>query len=428
MLMFLFAALAALVSSCLGAVGESPLDLVDSGGNHYAGWIEDHGTVAASDETLCMPCHGDDLNGGTTSVSCSTASYGSQSCHASGPGLHPAGWLDKNASGYNWHAEAYQDPLQIGGPDCEICHSPPALDDPDGGKCIICHFDVNGSRSPSGWTHGTTGHSDFAGSPEEGVCAACHEVNNRFGYEPFCHNCHISVTVPHTDGWLDKSAPDFHALAYSPADDSCSLCHDPAQPDDPPGYVCLDCHFSEDGSQRVPTGSSYTHGETTQDHKVFSGDEAQVCMNCHDTNIQYGNQDTCHNCHAVEAPHEIEYLDHDSAVPSSGAFTTQCSSCHSISTPPATSAPVCTSCHKIGSPYTWTNCTSCHGQPPGTGKHSRHTGEATCGDCHQGAGSGTGLNHYYDGSVDVVFSDPDLTYSGGRCSGSCHGESHNNTW
>ncbi len=422
----LITSLAALISNCSGANEESGLNLVDANGNHFAGWIQEHGTVALSNENLCTPCHGDNLDGGTTSVSCSTASYDGQSCHASGPGLHSADWLNKNASSGTWHAEAYLTQLQIGGLDCEDCHTPPALDDPDGGKCVICHFDLNGSRSPGVWTHGIADHSSFAGSPEEIVCVTCHEVNNRFGNEPFCHNCHISVTVPHSSGWLDKSALDFHALAYNPAEDSCSVCHDPAQPTNPPGYICLDCHFSEDGSQRVPPGSGYTHGETTQEHQAFSADEAQVCMNCHDTNVQYGNQASCHNCHAIEAPHEVEYLDHDSVVPTSGDFTTQCSTCHSISPPPVTSAPVCTFCHTAGSPYTQTNCTSCHGQPPGTGKHGAHNGEASCIDCHQGAGSGSGLNHLYNGAVDVVFSASNFTYSGGRCSGLCHERNHNN--
>jgi hypothetical protein len=151
-----------------------------------------------------------------------------------------------------------------------------------------------------------------------------------------------------------------------------------------------------------------------------------VCVNCHDIDIEYGNMDSCHNCHAVEAPHAAPYLDHDSAVSTSNAFTSQCSSCHSMSSPPATSAPVCTSCHTIGSPYIDVSCTSCHGQPPATGRHGRHTGEADCVDCHQGAGTGSGLNHFYDGEVDVVFSASGFTYTDGRCAGSCHGESHNN--
>ncbi len=534
LLIVLFTILAIVTFGCSTAIQDSPLNFVDGNGSHPAGWITAHGTYADPDGSLCMDCHGDDLAGGISGASCSAYSYNGQSCHASGPELHPADWLNKNASGDTWHADAYQEGLLQGGLDCLDCHTPPARDDPNGGKCLICHFDLNGSRTPGGWIHGTTDHGDFAGLPEEIVCVTCHEVNNRFGNEPTCHNCHTIVTVPHTNGWLDRSASDFHALAYSPIDDSCNVCHDPAQPANPPGYICLDCHFSEDGSQRTPPGSSYTHGETSLEHKTFTANEAQVCINCHNTNLDYANQDSCHNCHDlvnvphtsgwldrsapdfhaqeyspaddscsvchdpaqpangpgyicldchfsedgsqrtppgssythgetssehktftaneaqvcinchttnfdnanqtschnchdIQAAHTVEYLDHNLAVPTSSDFTSQCSSCHSLSgTSPVVGAPVCISCHTDGSPYSQTNCTSCHRRPPGTGEHGKHIGEASCDDCHQSAGSDSGLNHFYDDVVDVVFSVSGFTFNGSSCTGSCHGENHSN--
>jgi hypothetical protein len=74
----------------------------------------------------------------------------------------------------------------------------------------------------------------------------------------------------------------------------------------------------------------------------------------------------------------------------------------------------------VGSPYIQTNCTSCHDDPPDTGKHDKHENEgASCDDCHLNAGSGTGLNHFYDGEVDVEFLQS-VTYSGGECNGTCH--------
>ena len=315
----LIAAMAALISSCSAVNPESPLSLVDGNGNHFAGWIEDHGTVAVSDETLCMPCHGDDLDGGITSVSCSTASIGGQTCHANGPGLHPS-------------------------------------------------------------------------------------------------------------DWLDKSSADFHALAYSLASNSCSLCHNPAQPANPPGYNCLDCHFSEDGEQREPNGSLYFHGDTTSDHQAFTGTDADVCVNCHTVNIGFANQASCHNCHDL-ATHDVPNLNHNLAVPDSNDFDSLCSTCHIINPPPISSAPVCISCHTEGNPYLETNCTSCHGQPPSSGEHSRHRSRASCSDCHQGAGSGSGLNHFYDGVADVVFAPTiNINYNGSSCTGDCHGEEHDDNW
>jgi len=314
-LFLIAAALAALVSNCSTVNPESSLSLVDASGNHPDGWLTAHDSYAQPDGSLCMDCHGVDLAGGITGVSCSVSSFGGQSCHGNGPAFHPADWLNKNASGDTWHADAFQSGLQVNGLECVDCHTPPALDDPAGGKCLVCHFTLGGSRTPGGWTHGISDHSSWAGSPAETVCVTCHEVNNRFGNEPFCHNCHNVVI------------------------------------------------------------------------------------------------------------HDVPFFDHNAAVPTSGDFTSQCSLCHSISgSSPDPGAPVCVSCHTAGSPYTRTNCTSCHGRPPGTGRHADHG--STCSDCHQGAGTGTGSNHFYDGAVDVVFAVSNFTYSGGRCTGSCHGEGH----
>ncbi len=314
--------LAALLASCSTANQDSPLSLIDSSGNHPDGWISAHGQYAAPDGSLCMGCHGDDLAGGITGISCSSDAVG---CHADGPAFHPADWVNKSATGNTWHQNAYQNGLQIGGLDCVDCHTPPDLDDPVGGKCLVCHFTLGGSKTPGGWTHAApyTDHGDFVGSPEESVCVACHEIN-----------------------------------------------------------------------------------------------------------ISFGNQPSCHNCHDNPVSHEVEYLDHNTDVPNSGDFTTQCSSCHAISgTSPNSGAPVCVSCHTVGSPYTRTNCTSCHGRPPSSGRHGKHIGEASCSDCHQGAGTGSGLNHFYDGVTDVVFAPTiNINYNGSSCTNDCHGEDHNDNW
>jgi len=312
---------AALFSGCSTANQDSPLSLIDASGKHSSDWLAVHGGDSQPDGSFCVDCHGYDLAGGITGISCSSESFDGFSCHANGPAFHPVDWLNKDASGDTWHAQAYQTGFQIRGLDCVDCHTPPSLDDPDGGKCVICHFTIDGGRTPGGWTHGLSGHSSWAGSTEETVCVNCHEVNNRFGNGPFCHNC----------------------------------------------------------------------------HGVSS--------------------------------HDVPYLDHNTVVPTVDDFNSSCSACHSITgTSPASGAPVCVSCHTQGSPYVQTNCTSCHGRPPNTGKHYRHRSEASCSDCHQGAGTGSGLKHFYNGTVDVVFSASGFTYDGNRCTGTCHGEGHNYIW
>ena len=174
-----------LVASCSSVNEDYPLNLVDSSGKHFSGWLEDHRDYALPEGMPCMPCHGEDLNGGLSGVSCVAGSLNGQDCHANGPGLHP---LD----------------------------------------------------------------------------------------------------------WLDKSSSRFHGLAYNPSPNPCELCHSIT---DPEAYICLDCHFSEDGTQRVPDGSEFNHVGAGREHWSFSFDESTVCINCHDINIGFDNQAWCHNCH-----------------------------------------------------------------------------------------------------------------------------------
>ena len=178
-----------MLSDCSTANQDSSLNLVNPSGNHPAGWLENHRFYALPDGSICAPCHGEDLDGGITGVSCSTGSLNGQACHANGPGLHP---LD----------------------------------------------------------------------------------------------------------WLDKYSPNFHALAYSPSSNPCGVCHNSLEPATPPGYNCLDCHFSEDGTQKAPEGSNFVHpGSSDDDHISFPLYVSLVCVNCHDINIGFGNQQWCHNCH-----------------------------------------------------------------------------------------------------------------------------------
>jgi hypothetical protein len=88
-------------------------------------------------------------------------------------------------------------------------------------------------------------------------------------------------------------------------------------------------------------------------------------------------------------------------------------------TSPNDEAPACILCHENGSPYDLTSCRSCHGQPPSSGRHQKHN-DASCNDCHQDAGSGSDLNHFYDDEVNVSFSVPSFAYSAGMCTGTCH--------
>ena len=366
----------ALLSSCSTVNEDSPLRFIDPSGNHPDGWVETHRQYAQPDGSPCMDCHGDDLAGGISGVSCSTDSFGGQSCHASGPAFHPADWVST-------HSEFAR---------------------PDGTPCFECHgVDLLGGIS--------------------GVSCSSDSFNGQ--------SCHGNGPAFHPTDWLDSSLTgnDWHGDAYDNFFQinglECADCHDTATTW-PGDGDCVVCHFSPTGA-RSPGG--WAHADTGTAHAAFAGSPEQaVCVVCHDVNISFGNQESCHNCHGV-APHDVEYLDHDLDVPDQSGFDTQCSSCHAITgISPDTGAPECDACHINGSPYTQTNCGSCHGNPPGSGEHGEHI-SASCDECHLNAGSGTGLNHFYDGEVDVQFIQS-VTYVGGECSGTCHigseSDDHNN--
>lgn len=262
-----------LSSGCSTGIEEGGLGFVDRQGNHPAGWLDSHKIFAGPDGSVCGSCHGNTLQGGTSGVSCFSASVNGQTCHAGGPAFHSAAWLDKTGRGTNgWHATAYQNNIPV----CVDCHDL-------GAKCTLCHFSIGGSKVPSGsaYSHGVpSGHSAFA-SPQADVCVNCHEVNNRFGHmpQPFCHNCHAPFPVPagtHGKGWLnlDNNAG-FHGAFVPGITCETSECHPIS------GHpTCTTCHFTAGGS-RATTG--FTHVNPASNHGDGQRPGGSTCENCHQT-------------------------------------------------------------------------------------------------------------------------------------------------
>src|ERR1039458_4229042 len=94
-----------------------------STGKHPSGWAVagtggNHFTAYINGPSACYQCHGKDLNGGISNVSCFTASRSGITCHANGPG-HPVGWAAADV-----HGAAAKALLagQNGMPHCQVCH------------------------------------------------------------------------------------------------------------------------------------------------------------------------------------------------------------------------------------------------------------------------------------------------------------------
>jgi hypothetical protein len=263
--------------ACSTANPYSPLALVDASGRHPDGWLEGHGAYALPDGSLCVDCHGEDLTGGISQVSCSSASYNGQSCHANGPAFHPDDWLDKSSA--DFHKYGYSsDPSA-----CQFCHDVTQPDTPPVYNCLDCHFSEDGTRRvPAGslYSHGSsTGHDSFTGADAD-VCISCHEVNNRFGYEPFCHNCH--EIHPETN-WAQRIV---HGTAAKQSAGSmtgfstCASCHGEDFDGGVSGVSCLSASDCHQVNAPHPSGGRW-RGESTPTHTNTNPNNAPSCGLCH---------------------------------------------------------------------------------------------------------------------------------------------------
>ena len=440
------AILAAVVfGGCSTGTTTSGLNLVDAQGNHPSGWISTHPSFARPDGRACTECHGDNLRGGISGVSCFTASRNGQGCHAGGPAFHPLNWLDKG--GTTFHGSAFENGALINNLACTACHDPANPSEPPGFICLDCHFSIDGQRVPAGSTfiHGQiTGHTVFfTDNVVNSVCISCHETNNTFGNmpQPFCHNCHEPFPAGfHPTGWAN---PDAHGAGAKSA------------PGSQAGFAfCQSCHgtnFTGGGNAPSCLNNAFCHGAgvisphspapwraplSARTHTITNTGNAAVCAICHlgsgsvvitaPTPVPPGVTPGCFNntlCHGnvSAAPHAVRpFPDHPARA--RNEFDAFCNNCHTINPPRLlSSAPACTECHVGGNPLTVANCATCHGNPPTgltpvgnafpnvEGGHAEHNAldnvTGVCGTCHNGGGTGTGLEHFYDNAVDVAFRD-----------------------
>jgi predicted CxxxxCH...CXXCH cytochrome family protein len=465
---------------CSSGPSSSSLGLLDAQGNHPAGWVTTHPAFARPDGGACTECHGSVTNeaqsGGIANVSCFTASRNGAGCHANGPAFHPLNWLNK--AGGSFHGTAFTDNVLINGRGCTVCHDPSNPAEPPGFICLDCHFTIDGQRVPPGsaYVHGQiTGHSAFlSDNAVNSVCQRCHETNNTFGQmpQPFCHNCHEPFpTSFHPTGWAN---PDAHGPSAKSAPGVAS------------GFAfCQTCHandFAGTGNAPSCLNNAFCHGSgvvsphapspwrlSVRTHTNTDTGNADVCALCHlgggsvvitpPTPVPGGVTPGCFNntlCHGdvSGAPHAVRpFPDHPTRA--RNEFNSFCNSCHNINPPRLlASAPVCTECHAGGDPLAVANCASCHADPPDglapvgdvfpniEGGHAEHIAldnvAGICDTCHNGGGTGTGLQHFYNSTVNVAFQNLLFKANSGNllftaadntCSNvSCHGGIRTPNW
>ena len=192
----------------------------------------------------CAQCHGSDLLGGISTVSCYSTSRDGQSCHPGGPGGHPAGWRALHSA----------DPSKAA--TCAPCHDNPSNNlAPNCFDNSLCHGPKSGH--PSGWRSAHSGTDPSQAS----YCAGCHQSNPG---TPGCFNntlCH-GAKSKHPAGWRTRT----RARAGQAA--GCAGCHpDKGQPT---CFSASACHAGGNPPRRMAHGTP-EHGQGN----------AAVCAGCH---------------------------------------------------------------------------------------------------------------------------------------------------
>ncbi len=212
-------------------------------GKHPRGWAAAgngglHPEKYHSGPSACYECHGKNLAGGISSVSCFTAARSGINCHPDGPLTgHTEGWSSPNAHGVSAKAMAAG---QDGIARCQRCHGSDFAGGSSKKSCLNsagCHGAGNmAPHSPKPWlsriggrTHTTADASNAAG------CAVCHtnganssrkpSVAQPTGTAPGCFNNTLCHGVEgHVAGWKAASAHGAAAKSESGGDNGFSAC------------------------------------------------------------------------------------------------------------------------------------------------------------------------------------------------------------
>jgi len=325
-------ALAALFGCSNGSGSSSTM--VDASGKHPANWLQQHwvfyrqangGSKDVSSTTPCSECHGVDLTGGNSKVSCFSDSFQGMFCHNNPDHTlgHPTGW-GSDPSSQNFHAFSAYNGQPVKGntnlassSSCGLCHS--AADNTvlvgDSPSCLSttrsigCH-----SSSPAAQPSSCV---SCHGTPPDGNPPAGNAAPNRAGDHAAhlslagvtCGTCHFSfgtMTQKHAGGkgqaFLNLSAP-YRAQSgtFSYTGGSCAAvsCHGgKPSPNWTTGETinvstdCAKCHQLLD--PQAPQYNSYFSGTNTNVGNLHQFHLAQLvpglgrqifCTDCHNTAV-----------------------------------------------------------------------------------------------------------------------------------------------
>lgn len=268
---------------------------VDTGKHTSAVWLpQGHATAGT---TACTECHGDDLNGGISKVSCS-------SCHLGGPtAVHPASWVpvylthgksvSTGATTTAQCANKYCHGINLegvtnSGPSCTSCHSMPY--DPATLVCATCHsIPPSGTASPN-----RAGKHSKHSTSARTSCDICHDGSSAYAGNHSNGLVDLSFQV----AYLPKSGgvPSYNASTNTCTNMSCHGAQ--ATPSWLTGTLNVNAQCSACHAYGTTQYNSFNSGK----HDKHVNEENIGCTICHDTAKLAPNHFTKLNTPAMEGP------------------------------------------------------------------------------------------------------------------------------
>jgi predicted CxxxxCH...CXXCH cytochrome family protein len=437
-------------TSASNGSGES-VNHLTAQGTSVAGWLTASGAsshsrsatttfIALGNAGGCTECHGADLLGGISRVSCMS---NTSACHHG----TVEDWVASGSTPQQHGASAKRGPGSSSMYACRVCHGNNFAGAASVPSCLnnaACHGAGVFSPHPSKWLVSTGGASnhDNTNTANAPVCYGCHAYtgtanpNNPAiptspapaGTAPGCFNgtmCHNAAAAPHTTGaaWL-SAGTGFHGVGAKADLTWCQGCHGAAGTINFNGGIastaCSTCHTAAKAHPTDWQGPRTINGVTIS-HRT-SGNRDVACAICHKTTASgtgpnpsapscfsanftnaSGQARPCHSGGPGAAPHGLGSPWLDPATGGSAFHGTTakddllyCQVCHGTSPRSfgggtgATTA--CTTCHTTAEahPTDWQGVRAISTASITHRTSANRT--AACGICHKVTAAGAGPN------------------------------------
>lgn len=409
---------------------ESAPNINPATGKHPSGWAttggSKHPASYISVPSSCYECHGKNLAGGISNVSCFSASRSGINCHPGGPSGHPAGWAAADAHGTA--AKAISNG-QNGFERCTVCHGSDFSGGSINRSCLNnagCHgAGVMAAHARKPWrsTSGGRTHTSTDAS-NASACGVCHKAGANSSRKPSsapaagsalgCFNNTLCHGVEgHPADWKAAAAHGAAAKSISGGDtgiSACTVCHGVKYDGGSAEQTCLNavgCHGSNTASPHPAKPWRSKAGGVS--HVSTDTSNASQCAVCHTAGANSSrtprsgdktgltgcfDNTLCHGVtgHAPGWSAPVQHGTEAKKAPSASSGFSSCQACHGTA-------------FNNGSSISCMNSAGCHGagvnaphaRKPWTSKvagGSTHrtadpANAATCSICHTAGANST---------------------------------------